>query len=67
VFNGLMMLISPVRWYDSSLSLPGSIRKADFETPAGRFNIRLLGLVFLCGSGWMIVQIGRALFAKWRG
>jgi hypothetical protein len=48
--NGLIMLISPARWFKlpSYLSGRGSLRERDYMgKPSGRLQIRLLGLMLL--------------------
>jgi hypothetical protein len=58
-FNGVVMLVSPARWFTLPpyIALRGSLREEDYAaTRCGRFQIRTLGLILTGGTGWMIVS-----------
>lgn len=53
LFNGIIMLISPERWFalPSWLSLRGSVHRRKLSSRWGRLEIRALGFVFLAFLG----------------
>ena len=55
-FNGVVMLVSPARWFTLPryIALRGTLRQHDYmSTRFGRLRIRALGLVFAGLTGWM--------------
>jgi hypothetical protein len=56
-FNGLIMLISPARWFKlpSYISFRGSMSERDYLARlSGRLQIRTMGLFFVCVSSYVV-------------
>ena len=59
LFNGVVMLISPARWFKlpSYIAFRGALHQQTYAaSSAGRFQIRVLGLILVGAAGWMIIS-----------
>lgn len=58
-FNGVVMLVSPARWFTLPryMAFRGALHQSDYTaTRAGRFQIRILGLILAGATAWMIAS-----------
>src|SRR5579859_2523714 len=58
-FNGVVMVISPVRWFmlPRYIALRGTLRQHTYTASrAGRLQIRAVGLIFASATGWMMLS-----------
>ncbi len=55
-FNGIVMLVSPERWFTlpRHISFRGTLQSSYTATRIGRFQIRGLGLLLAGATAWMI-------------
>jgi hypothetical protein len=58
LFTGLMMLISPKRWFDLPpyLGFHGSMRRSMLSTWGGRFQVRALGGILVSFIVWAVTS-----------
>ena len=66
-FNGLVMLVSPARWFmlPGYIALRGSLRRRTYMASRwGRFQVRVLGLVLAALTGWMIISFFGTHYAR---
>lgn len=57
--NGMVMLLSPSLWFrlPRYLALRGAVEQPRYKsTPFGRFQIRVLGLVFAIFTAWALLS-----------
>src|ERR1035438_6661640 len=58
LFNGIVMLLSPSRWFDlpSYLAFRGTLRKDRLATSGGAFGVRALGLAIVVAISQATVE-----------
>jgi hypothetical protein len=58
LFNGLVMLVSPRRWFDlpTYVALRGSMRRSMLASLGGRFQVRVLGLMLVAFVVYAVIS-----------